>query len=133
MSYHSSGNGKETKVLEIVTHYRRVKELPPVVSELFKSPDFEGMFWDTLGSEHVVMCHRSQDLADNEITILQKAFSILFRNDCDRASAAYLWVDEILGLKVIEDIKKAQTLDAAIRTRAITLDRMLIVTSYRLT
>lgn len=121
----SSTSRGNTQVSEIMEDYRRVNQLHPLLSDLFRIPDFEGMFWDTLSNEHFVLTQRSQNLADGDITIMQKAFVALFQNQDEQLPAACLWIEEILGLSLVVEAKKAAALTSAVQIRARTLDRML--------
>lgn len=115
---------QDTKVREIVKIYHRVKTLHPIASEIFESPDLKCMFWNTLIHDLRVIRRRSQNLADGEITAVQKAFEVLMKGEADEIAAIEIYMDEIIGLKAIPERDRAKTLAQAIQTRANILNSM---------
>lgn len=114
----------ETKVLELVDHYRRIDLIHPLISDLSEvSPGLVDMFRKLLKHESFIIRSRSQDFRDNEITIVQKAFVILFENDDGSVPAIELWINEILGINQIPEETRRHIFSAAIRTRVAALDR----------
>lgn len=113
----------ETKVRDIVNSCRSVNTLHPVVSELCQLPEFKQIFWNSLNQDFYVICQRSQVLAHGEITVIQKAFTILMEKKEDIIAAIELYVDEILGLKFTSETERATTLNTMIQTRHSILSR----------
>jgi len=113
----------DAKVREIVRRYRPIEELHPVVSEMYDDPEFERMFWDCLAHDSLVIRRRSQNLADGEITAVQKAFRILMDDKKDGLAAIELYVDEIIGLEVVSETDRAQMLATTLQTRDYILNR----------
>ena len=107
----------DAKVDDIVGSYRSIKTLHPALLDLCQLPEFKQIFWSSLNQDYHVICQRSQILAHGEITIIQKAFTILMQHEEDVISAIYLYVDEILGLKFVSGAEGATSLNAMIQTR----------------
>lgn len=107
----------DTKVLQIIHSYRSTRALHPVISDMFETPEFKRMFWASMNHDLHVILQRSQNLADGEITPMQKAFKVLMNRIEDELAAIELYVEEILGLKFVLEVKKAQTLATAMQTR----------------
>lgn len=127
---------QDAKFREIVKIYRRVETLHPIASKMFESPELERMFWSSFTHDLSVIRRRSQNLADGEITAVQKAFEALME-EVDGNAAIEIYMDEILGLKAIPENDRARTLVRAIQTRDYILNRMssvdfLHVTSWTL-
>ena len=113
----------ESRVLDLVTRYRAVDELHPLVADMFSSQEFEGIFQDALKHEQYIISRRSQDLSDNEITLPQKAFAILWGNRADYYAATALWVEEVLGISVVPVEDKSTVLSTVVKAKSYTLDR----------
>lgn len=107
----------DTKVYDLVIKYRSVDTLHPTVSELCQLHEFKQIFWDSMNHDFHVICQRSQIIAHGEITIIQKAFAILMQQKEDIIPAIGLYVDEIIGLKLVSETERATTLNATIQTR----------------
>lgn len=120
----ASGTNLNAKVQDIVHRYRPIEVLHPIVSEMYDAPEFERMFWSCLTQDLNLIRGRSQDLADGEVTAIQKAFRMLVDEmDCGYA-AIELYVDEIIGLKAVTETNRAQTLATALQTRDHIMNRM---------
>ena len=115
----------ESRVLDLVSRYRAVHELHPLVSEMFSSEEFEGIFQDALKHEQYIISRRSQDLADNEITLAQKAFAMLSDDQADYYAATALWVEEVLGINVVPVENKPSILSAVVKAKSFTPDRTI--------
>lgn len=118
---------QDAKLREIVREYRRVRMLHPLVSEMSASPELEQMFWNSLTHDLHVIRRRSQNLVDGEITAAQKAFRVLMDEIADGNAAIELYLDEVLGLKVVPETERAQTLATALQTRDYILKSMSIM------
>ncbi|KAL9126619.1 MAG: hypothetical protein Q9217_004357 [Psora testacea] len=114
----------EDKVSDLVNRYRSAQDLHPFVANLLQSAEFERIFRDALQHENFIIRQRSQDLADNEITIMQKAFALLFENDYTHHAAIALWVEEVLGINAIPAVYRPHVLTSVVRTKSLILDRL---------
>ena len=113
----------DNKVCDIINSCRSVDTLHPVVSDLCQLPEFKRIFWDSLHQDLNVICQRSQVLGNGEITVIQKAFTVLMQKKEDVVSAIDLYVNEILGLKFVSGNDQATTLNTMIQTRHSVLSR----------
>jgi len=115
---------QDAKLREILKIYRRVETYHPIASEMFASRELERMFWNCLTHDLCVIRRRSQNLADGETTAVQKAFRVLMDEKADGMAAIEIYMDEILGLKIVPETDRAQTIALAIQTRDYILNRM---------
>ena len=120
----------DTKVRHIVNSCRSINLLHPVVSQLCQSPEFEQIFCSSLDHDLNVICQRSQNLANGEITAVQKAFTVLMEKEEDLFPAIGLYVDEILGLRFVSETDRAITLNNMIQTRHSIRDRTSITHTW---
>lgn len=109
---------------EILKIYRRVENLHPIATDICASSEFEQMFWNCLTHDLHVIRRRSQNLADGEITPVQKAFRILMEDKADGIAAIEIYMDDILGLKIVPEADRATTLAQALQTRNYVLNCM---------
>ena len=113
----SSAQTDADRVCELLRSYRQVDAVHPVLREMLRKPEYERMFWNILSHDLNVIRQRSQDLADSEITITQKALGILVEDKYYANAAMQLYVDEILGLGIVSERQKSQKFIAIIQTR----------------
>ena len=118
-----SSSTQDANVRSIVNSYRSIEILHPIVTSLYESPELKQMFWDTLKHDLHVIHQRSQNLADSEITVIQKAFKHLMDNEEDEIPAVELYVEEILGLRFVSDTEKLQTVASAVEAKDSILSR----------
>ena len=112
----------EAKVYEIIQRYRPTKMLHPLVADMHNTFEAERMFWDCLTHDlHTIQC-RSQNVADGDITVAQKAFRILMDKEYVVA-AMELYVNEIIGLEIVSEPRKAQALQTALQAKDYILNR----------
>ena len=82
---------------------------------------FKGHFQKVLQHDLEVLQQRSQDLDDHEISLMQKAFVVLME-DGDHIAGIELYVEEIVGLKMVENTDKLQILKSSAKTRDLLVD-----------
>lgn len=114
----------EHRVLELVLHYEAIEVLHPVISEILETPQF-AIFEKSLEHELKLISSRSKLLADHEISIVQKAFMVLMDNPEHRVGAVELYVQEIIGLRLIVGKEKEEALQTAVNARNLILKSML--------
>ena len=107
---------KEAKLLEILSYYRPIEVLHSTVREMFESIAFKEHFNRILQHDLQVLRRRSQDLDDHEISLTQKAFVIMMEEE-GQIPGVEIYVEEIIGLKVVEDKDKLQILKSSVKTR----------------
>lgn len=117
-------SGFDNSVQAIATYYRTFTTFNPPLSSLLRSTEFHKIFWNSLEHDLFVVRQRSQDLAEHEITIIQKALVLLMNNSEDQISAANLYADEILGVVYLPATAKSDALETAVRARALALECM---------
>ena len=84
------------------------------------SPIFKEHLQKILQHDLEVIKNRSQDLDDHEISLMQKAFVTLM-DEGDHVAGIELYVEEIVGLKMVEEKQKLKTLKSSVKTK----DQML--------
>lgn len=119
----------ELKVKNLVSSYRSLRSYVPLLSEMLQPLEFRRLFWLSLKHDLFVLRQRSQDLADNEITITQRAFITLSEGGQYRVPSANIYMLEILGLGFIPN---AETINNAIQTRVSVLQRTISTSAYLL-
>ena len=107
----------DAKVRDIINKYGRVQMLHPVVHEMYDDPKFERLFWDCMSQDLSVIRRRSQNLADGEITVIQKAFVALSDEQSKSFGAIDLYVNEIIGIEIVDETSRAQTLANTLENR----------------
>jgi hypothetical protein len=110
----SAGN---SIVDDYISAYRPLEVLHPLAANIYEDPELKRMFWNCLTYDLNVINRRSPNLADFKITAAQKAFSALMRNEKDSVAAIEIYMEEILGLKYVEDSDRTQALTATIQMR----------------
>ena len=114
----SSRPNKEAKLLEILGYYRPIDVLHPTVRKMCESIAFREHFKKGLQHDLAVLKSRSQDLEDHEISLTQKAFvELMEEEEEDKISGIEIYVEEIIGLKMVEDKDKLQTLKSLVKTK----------------
>ena len=109
---------------DYISTYRPLEVLHPSVAKICETPELKRMFWNCLNYDLNVINRRSPNLAAFEITAAQKAFSALMRNDKDSVAAIEIYIEEILGLRYVEDSDRTQALTATIQMRNYLLNGM---------
>ena len=123
-NYAPPGRGEmqgELRVRDMVNNFRMIEVLHPVVSSLCGSPEDLEIFQQSLTHEWEIIRRRSHNLADNEISIVQKAFMILMADMEARTGAIELYVEEILGVKLVSDVDQLKTFEMAFKARNMVL------------
>lgn len=111
----------ERRVRELVNHYGALEVLHPIISELLESPHYDEIFQKSLQQELKLIRSRSNRLEHHEISITQKAFMLLMDNSAHDVGAAELYVEEIIGLKLVAAKEKRETLQTAVTAKNIML------------
>ncbi len=111
---------EEARLLEILSYYRPIEILHSTVKELCTSSVFKGHFQKVLQHDLDVIKLRSQNLEDHEISLMQKAF-VRLMDEGDHIAGIELYVDEIIGLKVMEDKDKLHILRSSVKTKDVTM------------
>ena len=114
----SSGSTKEAKLLEILGYYRPIEVLHSTVRQMFELPAFEEQFKRILHHDLQVFKSRSQDLDDHEISLTQKAFVKLMEEE-DQIPAIEIYIEEIIGLSVVQDKDKLQALTSSVKIKGL--------------
>ncbi len=117
----STQPSKESKLLEILNYYRPIEVLHSTVQDMCNSDVFKKHFQKVLQHDLEVLQQRSQELNDHEISSMQKAFVVLME-DGDHIAGIELYVEEIVGLKMVEDTDKLQILKSSAKTRDLLMD-----------
>lgn len=114
----------ESRVQEMVTKYRKIKTLHPIVSRICESPQIQEILRKSLQHDLFLIRGRSSRLADHEISIAQKAYMLLMQHHEDRIGGIELYVQEIIGLHQVDATERLTCLQTAMKTRDIFLHRM---------
>lgn len=114
----------ESSVQDIVTKYRKVKALNPIVSRICESTKNQDMLRKSLQHDLSLIRGRSSRLDDHEISITQKAYMLLMQNRDDRLGGIELYVQEIIGLQYVDATESLACLQTAMKTRDVFLHRM---------
>ena len=118
----------ERRVRQLVVHYGAINVLHPAIAELCKSSQHEAMIEQCLRQELMLVRSRSDRLDHHEISITQKAFMILMDNLDHHVGGAELYVEEIIGLKLLTAEEKGEALQTAVNTRSLILNSTLQLT-----
>lgn len=108
----------EARLTGLVANYSNIEILHPLVSELCQTPGYKRKFHKAVTHDLKVIAARSDDLADHEINVYQKAFKILMGKDEDRIGGIEVYVDEVLGLRFVGPADRTHTLRATIDIRS---------------
>lgn len=111
----------EHRVRQLVIHYGALEVLHPIISELLESPHYDEIFHKSLQQELKLIRSRSNLLEHHEISIIQKAFMLLMDNPEHYVGGAELYVEEIIGLKLVAAEEKRETLQTAVTAKNIIL------------
>lgn len=114
----------ERRVHELVREYEAVEILHPVISKILETPQ-RAIFEKSLEQELKLISSRSSLLEDHEVSIVQKAFMILMDSPEHRVGAVELYVQEIIGLKLIVAKEKDMAFQTAVNARNLFLKGML--------
>lgn len=107
------------RLRDLLNQYRNVEVVHPVVSTLCEVAERKEVFQKCLTHDFYVLRERSQDLANSEISIYQKAFVILMGKEEDRIGGIEIYVDELLGLRLVDSARAPQTLATAVNARGL--------------
>ncbi|KAL9588800.1 MAG: hypothetical protein Q9203_002398 [Teloschistes exilis] len=107
--------------LEIVREYRSIKTIHPAVKAFQQSEADQRMLDTVLNHQYKLMLGRSRDVADCEITVFEAAFMVLMQHVENHCGALYLFVEEILGLKLVAQPQKQEVLKQALKFHTLLL------------
>lgn len=107
--------------LEIVREYRSIKTIHPAVKAFQQSEADQRMLDTVLNHQYKLMLGRSRDVADCEITVFEAAFMVLMQHVENHCGALYLFVEEILGLKLVAQPQKQEALKQALKVHTLLL------------
>ena len=110
------GPTKEAKLLDLLSYYRPIEVLHSTVEEMCHNSAFKTHFQKVLQHDLKAIKRRSQDLDDHEVSLTQKAFVVLMEEG-DHIAGIEIYVEEIIGLKVVEEKEKLQTLKLSVKTK----------------
>ena len=114
----------DARVLDLTESYGSLEDVNTLVADLLRRPETERAFRQALKHEYFVVRRRSQDFADNEITVPQAAFAYLYEMDTNSHAAMALFVDEILGATITPLADEYAMATAVLGTRSALLNRM---------
>lgn len=108
---------EEIRLNRIINNYRNIEILHPTVARLCDVPAQKKVFHKALTHDLDLIHSRSSHLPDFEITIYQKAFKTLMVREEDRIGGIEIYVDEILGLKLMRSADSLEMLKTAVDAR----------------
>ena len=108
----------DAKIDQLYDYYYQYTSTHPVVAQLCESDSAMTAIIDTaLHHDKYMLDHRSKKPADNELTVFDKAFISLARLE-DKKPAIAIWVEEIIGIRVVPPEQQADIVQAACCSRA---------------
>ena len=93
----------QIRLLEILEKYRRTSEIHPAARLIDGDTGFKETLLRVMHHDFDTINARSADLDDHEISIAQKAFTILMQNESDSHAAFQIYVEELLGFPSARD------------------------------
>ncbi|KAL8793687.1 MAG: hypothetical protein Q9195_003736 [Heterodermia aff. obscurata] len=93
----------QMRLLEILEKYRRTPEIHLAARLLDGDTGFKETLLRVMHHDFHTLNARSADLDDHEISIAQKAFTILMQNESDSQAAFQIYVEELLGFPSAPD------------------------------
>lgn len=113
----------ERRVRELVIQHEAIEVLHPVLSDL--GYDEFSTLENHISLELRLIKSRSDVLIDSEISIIQKAFMILMGNPETQVGGVELYLEEVIGLKLVAAEEKREALQTAMNARTILLNSTL--------
>lgn len=107
----------------IIDEYSSMTTIPPMIAVLRASPADDGVFQQVVSNDYRRLQERSANLEDHEINVFEAAFLTLMRDAATQAGALAIYVEEILGTKMVPENEKLQALKNAIQVRSLFLNR----------
>ena len=99
----SSKVDPQIRLLGILEKYRRTSEIHPAARLIDGDTGFKETLLRVMHHDLDTINARSADLDDHEISIAQKAFTILMQNESDSHAAFQIYVEELLGFPSAPD------------------------------
>ena len=93
----------EIRLLEILGKYRCTTKIHLAARLIDRDPGFKETLLRVMHHDFDTINARSADLDDHEISIAQKAFSILMQSESDSQAAFQIYVEELLGFPSAPD------------------------------
>ena len=113
----------QIRLLEILEKYRRTTEVHSAARLIDGDTGFKDTLLRVMHHDFDTINARSADLGDHEISITQKAFTILMQNESDSQAAFQIYVEELLGFPSAPD--HVSVFEDAIHVRASLLEGTL--------
>ncbi|KAL8749799.1 MAG: hypothetical protein Q9199_007468 [Rusavskia elegans] len=107
---------------QIIDEYSSMTTIPPMIAVLRASPADDGVFQQVLSNDYQRLQERSPNLEDHEINVFEAAFLTLMRDAATQPGALAIYVEEILGTKMVPENEKLQALKNAIQVRTLFLN-----------
>ena len=120
----------EIRVRDIINYYRTIEVLHPAVSRLYSTPEDGETFDKILAHDLRMLRGRSYRLEDHEVSIIQKAFIILMGDEENRTGAIELYLDEIIGFRIVAPTDTEEFLATAIKAKEYLLIGMHDIESH---
>ncbi|KAL8848460.1 MAG: hypothetical protein Q9221_006511 [Calogaya cf. arnoldii] len=108
----------------IIDEYSSMTTIPPMITYLRASSADDQAFQQVMSNDYQRLQQRSPDLEDHEINVFEAAFMTLMRNAATHPGALAIYVEEILGTKMLPDPdnEKLHTMKNAIHVRTLFLN-----------
>ncbi|KAL8782453.1 MAG: hypothetical protein Q9213_005383 [Squamulea squamosa] len=106
----------------IVDEYSSVTTTPPMITILRSSSADDRVLQQVMSHDYHLLQTRSPDLEDHEINVFEAAFLTLMKNAATHPGALAIYVEEILGMKIIPNNQKLHELRNAIHVRTLLLN-----------
>ena len=116
---------EEAELSNVLAHYRKTDYVNQTVFDLCRFDQDKRLFSESLKHDLRIIRSRSQDLKDHELNIYQKAFAMLMSKNEDHIAGIELYVEEILGLKLLREAEKNGALRRAVDTRRLVTESTL--------
>ncbi|KAI4255550.1 MAG: hypothetical protein L6R42_006677 [Xanthoria sp. 1 TBL-2021] len=106
----------------IIDEYSSMTTIPPMIAVLRASPADDRVFQQVVSNDYGRLQERSPNLEDHEINVFEAAFLTLMRDAATHPGALAIYVEEILGTKMVPENEKLQALKNAIQVRTLFLN-----------
>ncbi|KAI4117425.1 MAG: hypothetical protein LQ338_007555 [Usnochroma carphineum] len=109
------------RVTQLVKDYGSIETVHPAVTALRRSQANDLMFQRAMTNHYKLLLNRSSKLEDCEVNIVEAAFVKLMEDAKTHAGAIQIYVEELLGLKVVTQPLKLRALMGAVKIRTMFL------------
>ncbi|KAI4267158.1 MAG: hypothetical protein L6R38_008379 [Xanthoria sp. 2 TBL-2021] len=106
----------------IIDEYSSMTTIPAVIAVLRASPADDRVFQQVMSNDYRRLRERSPNLEDHEINVFEAAFLTLMRDAATHPGALAIYVEEILGTKMVPDNEKVHALKNTIQVRTLFLN-----------